>query len=100
VKIVASVGIEVTHVKDANTPNNLPRSSGNLLPGVVGLGRRKPGQLSAAKREGCRDEDRAESVEAVPEGLVRRVPAHKSIRSACVLSILVAIEIYQYLAPI
>lgn len=59
---------QIDDVEEEDSPKHLLGGAGNSLPRVFGLGSSKTDKLSTTEREGSRDEDRAETVEAVSEG--------------------------------
>ena len=65
---------QVDNVEDEDTPDNLLRSPGDLLGGVLGLSCGKADELGTGIGEGGSDEDTTEAVEAVQEGGPRCVP--------------------------
>ena len=65
---------EVQEVEDGNTPYDLLGSTRDLLLRVLGLGGSQPSKLGASVGECSGDEDTAETVEAIQEGVVGSVP--------------------------
>lgn len=65
---------QVDNVEEADSPENLFGSLGDLRAGIFGLRCGQTCEFSSSKREGSSDEDRAEALEAIAESLVRAVP--------------------------
>lgn len=65
---------QVHNVEDADTPDDLLGGLGDFLLWVFSLGSSESSKFSSAESEGSRDEDSAESMEAIEEGAVRVVP--------------------------
>jgi hypothetical protein len=65
---------EVDDIEDSDTPNNLLRSSWNLLSRVGRLGGSQSSELSASVGERSCNEDSTETVKAVEECTPRRMP--------------------------
>lgn len=58
---------ETENVEESDTPEDLLDGAGEGLDGVLGLGSGETDQLSSGERESSRDEDRAETLEAILE---------------------------------
>lgn len=70
---------EVQEVEDGNTPYNLLGGTWDLLLRVLRLGGSQPSKLGTSVGECSGDEDTAETVEAVQEGVVGGVPNNSSM---------------------
>lgn len=58
---------EADDIEEGDTPEDLSDSTGQVLEGILGLGRSKTNQLGSAEGKGGRDEDGAETLEAIAE---------------------------------
>jgi hypothetical protein len=65
---------EIDNVENANTPDDLPRSSGNFFPRILGLSSGQPRKLGSAEGKRGRYKDGAESMEAIEESTIWRMP--------------------------
>jgi len=74
---------EINNVENANAPDDLPRGFGDFFPRVFGLGSSQPRKFGSAKgKRGC-DKDGTESMEAIEESTIWRMP-NTSPFSQCV----------------
>jgi hypothetical protein len=65
---------EINNVENANAPDDLPRGFGDFFPRVFGLGSSQPRKFGSAKgKRGC-DKDGTESMEAIEESTIWRMP--------------------------
>ena len=94
---------EIDDVKDADTPNDLPAGFGDFSPRVHGLGSGQSSEFGSLEGERCGDEDGTESMKAIEESAVWRMPeTSPSDQCLCVMEEKESGGRYthQYLAPI
>ena len=65
---------EIDDVKDANTPDDLPRGFRDFFPGIFGLRSSESSEFGSAKGERGGDKDGTESMEAIEKSAVWRMP--------------------------
>jgi hypothetical protein len=74
---------EIDDVENANAPDDLPRGFGDFFPRVLGLSSSQPRKLGSAEGKRGRDKDGTESVKAIEESAIWRMP-NTSPSSQCV----------------
>ena len=65
---------EIDNVENANAPDDLPRGFGDFFPRVLGLSSSQPRKLGSAIGKRGRDKDGTESMEAIEESTIWRMP--------------------------
>ena len=65
---------EIDDVENANTPDDLPGSFGDFFPRVFGLSSSQTRKFGSAKGKRGRDKDGTESMEAIEESTIWRMP--------------------------